>query len=249
VLRLGDGEGNILLSSLDGYPALQTYCLGRISRICFGLEGVVLDNAELFRDILFEAIDNADVIGGPQFDTIERSFSTPPEDLDVRGMCGMRGVYNALAERPPSGIDIWTSTWFSRWLLPAYDAILGEIECLGVITCYPELPELLRQKTRSPTVESYILPMQSSIARKPATGRANGHFPDVFYATLDRLASIPKNMVVIVAGGILAKAYCTRIKQQGGIAIDVGSVADIWMNIQSRPGMSENFVKRWRLQQ
>lgn len=53
--------------------------------------------------------------------------------------------------------------------------------------------------------------------------------------------------IYVVAAGILSKGYCTAIKERGGIGIDVGSIADVWMNVKSRPGMSSNFVEQWSL--
>ncbi len=43
----------------------------------------------------------------------------------------------------------------------------------------------------------------------------------------------------LVAGGILGKFYCGRIKGSGGVAIDVGSLVDMWMGAETRPGMSQ----------
>ncbi len=37
------------------------------------------------------------------------------------------------------------------------------------------------------------------------------------------------------------------IKARGGIAIDVGSIADVWMGITSRPGITADFVERWKI--
>lgn len=245
LIRLGDGEGNILFPKLGKYPRLNEYCLGRISRICFGHERVVLDDAELFTRQLDDAIETADLIGGPGWDSIAGRFSVTEESIDVRATCGMRVIYNTLAETGGYNNAMWASAWFSRSLLPHYQGLLQGVRSLGVISCYPELAEKLQRISGAREVRSYLLPTQASIAR--TIGTPNGHFPDVYLRTLDQLEKLSEPTVFIVAGGILAKAYCSAIKRRGGIAIDVGSVADVWMNVKSRPGITPEFVDKWRL--
>jgi hypothetical protein len=40
----------------------------------------------------------------------------------------------------------------------------------------------------------------------------------------------------LVAGGLLGKIYCDRIKRSGGVAIDIGSLIDAWLGAPTRPG-------------
>jgi hypothetical protein len=53
--------------------------------------------------------------------------------------------------------------------------------------------------------------------------------------------------VFLVAAGILGASYCNRIKQLGGIAINIGSVADVWAGVVTRPYHTERYLDRWRL--
>ena len=41
-------------------------------------------------------------------------------------------------------------------------------------------------------------------------------------------------MFFLVAAGFLGKIYCNEIKNKGGISIDIGSTADIWMGYSTR---------------
>ncbi|MBX9749866.1 MAG: hypothetical protein K5Q68_09655 [Roseococcus sp.] len=247
LIRLGDADGNVLLNCLGGRPALNEYCLNKISSIYFGNKKLMLDEHPFFAETVIEAMRHADVIGGPERATIARSFNTPYPDLDVRGMCGMRGVYNHLAANAadvPLEGKIWTSTWFSRSLLPHYFSLLKGQKFVGLITCYEELGPLIQARTEAAEVGSLLVPMQASIAN---VHRDIRHYPEVFHDILDRIDPPYQGAVYIVAAGILSKPYCTRIKQRGGIAIDVGSVADIWMGTASRPGMRAEMVDKWRL--
>lgn len=38
----------------------------------------------------------------------------------------------------------------------------------------------------------------------------------------------------VVAGGLLGKIYCERIRELGGIALDIGALADAWMGHDTR---------------
>lgn len=253
-VRLGDADGNALFVLKNKYPALADYCVKKISRIYFGNDDLMKDHIGFFTDSVIEAVEKADAVGGPVRGTIERSFHTPPRDLDVRGMCGMRGVYNYFGD----GYDLsklsgthWGSTWYSRSLLPHYFDILRDEPYVGFITCYDELAGLVQQKANIGRVETIPVPMQASIAyqtKKVSDMRKDiGHFPDAFPKILEAIKPPYPGCVYIIAAGILSKAYCTRVKELGGIAIDIGSVADIWMSFQSRPNAKDDLVAKWAL--
>lgn len=253
-IRLGDADGNVLLSGIDRYPALQQYCCSKISKIYFGNQNLMWEKRDFFRSIVLQAIEHADVVGAPEWGTIERSFSTPAASLDVRGMCGMRGVYNFLAEsdRSPSLRAItWASTWYSRSLLPSYFRLLNRLPYVGFVTCYENLGPLMAARCSIERNETFLVPMQASIAyqtkKSPHMAKDIGHYPEAYERILDSLRPPHPGAVYIVAAGILSKPYCTAIKSRGGIAIDVGSVADVWMSIRSRPSMSKELVDKWSL--
>jgi len=246
-IRLGDADGNALFPALDRYPHLTDYNLSKISQIYFGDKRVMVDSKNFFLEMVIDGIQNADLIGGPERGTIEKSFATAYADLDVRGMCGMRGVYNYLSEKGQHidlGSSIWASTWFSRALLPHYFDLLRDAPFVGFITCYEELPRLVQQRSNISTIESILVPMQASIAK---SNKNINHYPDAYPEILARIQPPAPGAIYIVAAGILSKAYCSKIKERGGIAIDIGSVADVWMGTISRPGMSTDLIDKWKL--
>lgn len=247
IIRLGDADGNVLFTELHKYPELTAYNLSKISQIYFGHKSVMVDHREFFAKVVVEAVQEADLVGAPEWGTIERSFSTALADLDVRGMCGMRGVYNYLAtsfDLRRLGNAIWASTWFSRALLPFYFSILDGLPFLGFVTCYPQLEEGFRRRIDLGRTETVIVPMQASVAK---VNRNICHYPDAYPSICERLQPPFDGAVYIVAAGILSKPYCTLIKQRGGIALDVGSVADVWMGSKTRPGMADSFIDKWKL--
>jgi hypothetical protein len=253
-IRLGDADGNVLLTGIERFEALQQYCCSKISKIYFGNADLMWRRRDFFRSIVLQAIEHADVIGAPDWRVIERSFSIPVGSIDVRGMCGMRGVYNFLAGsfQPERLRDVvWASTWYSRSLLPFYFELLERLPYVGFVTCYENLASRMAKRCSIGRTETFVVPMQASIAyqtkKSPDMTEDIGHFPGVYERILDSLLPPHKGAVYVVAAGILSKSYCSRIKERGGIALDVGSVADVWMNIRSRPSMSPDFVDRWAI--
>jgi hypothetical protein len=247
MIRLGDADGNVLFSCLGLYSKMSEYCLQKISKIYFGDKRVMPINIDFFAESVINSIKSADVIGGPERSTLAKSFHTPLPELDARGMCGMRGVYNYLAKDFDLKYienSIWASTWYSRSLLPYFEKILSNLPYLGLITCYPKLGERLKTKHGIGKVETIIVPMQASISKNE---KNINHYPDAYFKTLDAIRPPQQGAVYIIAAGILSKPYATMVKYRGGIAIDIGSTADIWMGEITRPGVKGDFVNIWRL--
>jgi hypothetical protein len=140
--------------------------------------------------------------------------------------------------------SIWTSTWISRALLPYFPILFSNRDFVGLITCYEELGGKIKSAHGVKEIGAYIVPMQASIAKKNSD---IGHYPEVFRKTIDSVSVPFPGALFIVAAGILSKPYCRRIKDLGGVAIDVGSSADVWMGVRSRPGMTSELVERWQL--
>ena len=69
-----------------------------------------------------------------------------------------------------------------------------------------------------------------------SNGVAGPHFPDRFTAIMADIAASPQQRRVwLVAAGILGKLYCDAVRRSGGVAIDIGSIADGWCGKLTRP--------------
>lgn len=249
-VRVSDGEGNLLPGSA-GFPVgdqLKEFCLGKISYIHFGDPAVITANAGFFGDMLQDAISSADVIGFPSFDTVLAGFDVPDPDKDVRALMGNRLAVTLswqLAREHAAGRFECSSAWFSRDLLPHYRRILEGQQHVGLVSVYPELATKLEGAFDIGKVHHVQVPVQAVFV--PTKERKNTqHYPDAMHRIISELQPVHEGMVYLVAAGLLGKKYCSTIKQRGGIAIDIGSIAEVWMGIQAR-GMSERFVERWTL--
>jgi hypothetical protein len=166
--------------------------------------------------------------------------------LDIRGACGtinaLRYAHVALSCAPPRRVI--TNCWFHRDLLPYYKEILQGTSKLGLIGCYPELPDRIRAAFGVGDVMFFPIPNQiSNTGRRPPLP----HYPDIFDRVMESLSTIAPGQVVLVAAGMLGKIYCNRIKQCGGIALDIGSVADVWVGRRARRYHDAAYLEKWAL--
>jgi len=60
------------------------------------------------------------------------------------------------------------------------------------------------------------------------------HFPHRYNEIINYINSNSYNRFFIVGGGPLGKIYCNEIKNNGGYALDVGSIIDLWAGLKTR---------------
>jgi len=108
--------------------------------------------------------------------------------------------------------------------------LLEELDEVSLITSQP-LKEVL-EKRFCLKVNLMAIPPR---AFDNESNEQTGHYPLVFKKILKELERDLSGKVFIVGAGPLGKIYCARIKENGGIALDMGAVLDSWGNFHSRP--------------
>lgn len=238
-IRMGDGEGNLLLDhvGLDAGMQLKAYCVDRISYIHFGDKYVTARAGEEFLNFIVDAVESADVIGIVGAQSIQSGFTKPEEEKDVRGIMGQRASA-ALALKYKNLTDIW----FNRSLLDRYDEIIGGQDIV-LISSYPQLSPILAKAFKA-TVDLIEVPTQA-VFHKPSERVDTKHYPDAMNRIVNQIDPLP-GQIFLVAAGLLGKMYSSLVKARGGIAIDIGSVPEIWLGIPAR-GLSADYIAKWRL--
>ena len=118
---------------------------------------------------------------------------------------------------------------------PFYAGLLGGLDFLGVISPHPELAGLLGARLGIARTLSHVIPGETRLVSLHGRRRPQeSHFPERYEQLMREIAVPHRGAVFLVAGGLLGKIYCDRIKQLGGIALDVGSVVDAWMGYNTR---------------
>jgi hypothetical protein len=239
MIRLGDGEARFLAltdpwaSSLIS-PREASCIVSVIWRNWFGQPIESADPADLtaLSARFVEALEGADILG----------VSTAPryeKDTFHRGYLALleRAVDRVVAIHP----EISLTHAFANILLhrrsPFYAELLSGLDFLGVISPHAGLAACLATQHRIAAHREYLVPGETRLPEVAQVRGAMPHFPDRYRQIMTDLRVPRPGAVYLVAAGLLGKIYCQRIRQLGGIAIDVGSVADAWMGFGTRPGL------------
>jgi Flp pilus assembly protein TadD len=119
---------------------------------------------------------------------------------------------------------------------------------VGVVGPHAELPARLAARFGIGRTAFYEVPGERRLPAK-LISKSDRHFPERYREIMRDLIVPERGAIFLVAAGLLGKVYCARIKALGGIAIDIGSLADGWMGYgrESRPGHFEGGPEDWVL--
>lgn len=243
VVRLGDGEGSFL-------PCPEAFAHHRLD-----------DQAHLFRtwwsqsatphDIAFleqaleEAVKHADIVGVPDLEQLIRQVKNlSDERLAQAEPRMMRGYVSALehvlgmAEASPGDRTLTSSHFheaFITWRL--WTPVLQRAGSCSLITCHSALAAHLERSFGIRVRHTHLLPPEAKWSNAFAETGSGRHYPDRFNELRDTLDVLPGELH-LVAAGVLGKIYCQWIKAAGGVAVDIGSVADYWCGYRTRYSIS-----------
>jgi hypothetical protein len=241
LIRLGDGEGGcVTLGPEDEARFAQLYRRNRaeLTAMWFGAafrpEETGFDR--LGRTLLRSALD-CDVVGIPYESWIDHEYRI----ASLRGVPSLTNILRALAgyDVGPPGLRCSSqAVHMELHRSGALAEIMRHAKRLSLISCLPELPELLRDSYGLEEVALYRIPGEQGSARALGPEAAAGtHFPDAYAKVMAELERPHHGRLFLVAGGILGKFYAATIKRHGGVALDIGSVVDGWARRSTRPGM------------
>jgi hypothetical protein len=241
MIRLGDGEGAFMRMSEEeeqrGFSHL--YARNRADRANVWFAGEIdlaesgfLKQALKLRDLVREV----DIIGVPYRSWVEHEYR-------LLSVVSVSTLVNALRVVDDIAGE---QQFFCRQDVHAHMKDIGELAKLvreqdeiGLISCHPGLPARLKDVMGVHDVEFHKLPGEKLFRAHLGEEAVSGvHFPDIFNRVMTALDRPLNGKLFLVAGGILGKFYCGRIKASGGVALDVGSVVDAWVGAATRPGIT-----------
>jgi hypothetical protein len=212
-IRLGDGEAQVLAGVMPDVTGV----LG----VAPNKEWNELEDDEYaaFRERMAESIRGADVVGVPD---LVQCLTGPVGYSEVGVTCVEVGVPE---ERiVPGGCDL-------GWALEISGQVDRLLErCTGIIG--PIDPRDLRRVSPDVTLNWLAVPGEL-LYYYDEGGLATSHW--------SRFESIVAHdyqpgQLWLVGAGVLGKVYCDAIKRAGAVAIDVGSVLDVWAGRQDTRG-------------
>ncbi len=249
LIRLGDGEGHFLPYDEQKRHAQKADQL--ISQKIWWGKGQMSSEAwEKIEPQYLAALEQADIIGIP--DPIRCSKVALRSQGDKAGESfesrGLLAVINRVIKQASfkeshhktvtPRLPLLTSCHIHTQLeeLGFWNLILDNIKSCSLISCHDSLPHLLQEQHGIHVQKFFHLPPENKYAQQMGLSASTDspHFPKQFEDICERLTVDGPGEVFIVAAGFLGKIYCHLIKQKGGIALDVGSVVDYWLNFKTR---------------
>ncbi|GGC48708.1 GT-D fold domain-containing protein [Chelatococcus reniformis] len=246
LIRCGDGESVVL-----GYPEFvhDTRFMGWM-RNFFGPHA---DRPEVFRSLrewLEWAVSCADVVGTfrEQIGDIERARQaalglgalrvlTDDQKVEINGIEWRlldhltRPLILEQCLRTTSNIHIKME---ESGLLKS---IAAEADRLNVITGN-DIKEKLEAAFPTTRIVQYRVPTEYKFEPvRDSWNDAEPHFPDVFNRIMDLIEQGDFEGVTFVGAGPCGKIYASAIKKAGGIALDIGSIMDVWAGRDTRSFM------------
>jgi hypothetical protein len=241
LIRMGDGEG--AFTKVDApdearYAPLYDWMRRDWHRALFGQTFNAKGTGyESLVDTLLDVSLEQDIVGVPYASWVDHEY----EIASIRGVPCVLNVHRsylaaaARGQRRPLVCD--QRIHINLHAEGHVEPILRRAGSVGVISCHSALPDKMKAAFGLSEVELFKIPGEKYTAGMRDQDQMSGeHFPFVFWDIIRRL-SVPHNgRVFMIAAGTLAKFYADTIKRHGGIALDLGSLVDGWLNISSRPG-------------
>ncbi|WP_288586685.1 hypothetical protein [uncultured Methylobacterium sp.] len=239
-IRLGDGEGAFIKISdedEDKYSELYRFTRKNRSDVWFG--GTIDIENSGFNRLALEihfAIDRADVVGVPPLHWLQYDYTI----CSATGMPSLVNVlrYFNLKSNTETQSYIHHASHIELYREGYLGEILREQSQVGLISCHAQAPDVLKRVFGFDDVEFYKTPGEKQNVHLLGELATEGqHYPDRFHHIMTALRRPLQGKLFLVAAGLLGKFYCDQIKLSGGIAIDIGSLIDGWMGIDTRPGV------------
>lgn len=226
MVRLGDGEFIIIK-----YPKFTPVarCKARINR-WFDADKLTLKEVKTIRNLIYKACRNADILGVP-------SVRERRQYGKWKNFCKMCFNYNLF----------WSKQIYYHFYQVVnldYRKILRHTDMIFCITCRDIRKEL--ERAFNVKVKLFLIPPEKFTYKRkgnnPGYNKYNGkpHYPDLYLDILKWIDSNPvKGRVCLIGAGGLGKYYCMRVKERGGIGLDIGALFDGWAGIKTRPYLKQ----------
>ncbi len=244
LIRLGDGEGHYLpyKASLQSFQAEDQQFS---QEIWWGKSLITTEKWQKIKALYHDAIAHANILGIPDPQRICRNLLEPglnkgELNRESRGLLAVMNTVESLSKtyKEAEEAPIISSCHIHSQLevLGFWELILAEIDECVLISSHPELPKWLLEKHAVKLSKEYLLPTEYKFAEQMGYDKSpeKPHFPDHFEFICRDITVAYPGQVFIVAAGFLGKMYCHLIRQRGGIALDVGSTADYWLQFKTR---------------
>jgi len=180
--------------------------------------------------------DNFDLQNSDFLRSFKESFKLRNVELDISYPAALRlaHLHRRLATFGFAAETIFCSAWL-HFQLSASGALAKMIrneQKIGLISSRPALAIEIKKRLNV-EVDYWEVPHLEDLTK--ACGGEGAHYPDAFNRTMESLKLDVPGQLFVVGASTFAKIYCQRIKELGGIGLDIGAACDTWLDMPSRP--------------
>ena len=234
IIRLGDGEGCFLPYAPQWAPH-QPLDQRATQLGWWGEQKFAGASADAFCERLQQAVGDADAIGLMPIGMIMGvlSFSAPRQ---ARGNLTALHYLDSGPRQLTDGKLLVSNNFpvdLDQWRL--FGPILSAASAVSVVSCH-DLSGYLRETHGVDVRRWFNIPEHkrfSAMFGRDDAARVSQFYPDIFEKILEDISPIPGE-VYLIAAGILGKIIAQRVRERGGCALDIGSLADYWAGYVTR---------------
>ena len=243
LIRLGDGEGNFL--EYEEWQEFQEADRQAIQKVWWGNTKINHDEWQKIQDDYLLAIQNTDILGIPGPHKFCRACQYQAEvkyqNKSFRGIVAiidnLLRAKDELTQNQKSELTLTSCHIHSQleiWGL--WPLILHQIHDCSVISCHEQISQFLLEKYGVRVSKLYKIPSEYKFSDlfDYQDQQEKPHYPDCFQKICSEITVNYPGEVFLVAAGFLGKIYCNIIKKKGGIALDIGSIVDYWLDYKTR---------------
>lgn len=251
-VRLGDGEGMVLACgpcpTEEETSYFQQHFGPGTDAPTILAAGVhlrqALASADLIgiRDDVWFADETLSELTGAEPDLAQRlrlGLSLRPAEKDIIDPFALRrlfGLYQWTRSELPHDASV-CSSWVCYDLAHHgfWEDLLSRCGQLGLIHCSPGLPAKLSQRFGIEVEYIPVPDMWISRAHWSGDDGSEDIYPAAFERVSARLSRPLHGKLFLVGAGIFGKHFMAQVKNNGGVAIDVGALLDAWDGRSTRP--------------
>ena len=247
LVRFGDGEGAFLSGhrstneERELHSKHQLYFLNR----WYG-DITLMENEEFqgYCAYLMSRVRDIDVIGLPEQSWLDHESSL----RNVATTCNCIRAVTAVADYAQKSCATNTSIHIDLEYRSLISSLIKEANRVVFVTSHSALASRVRSSLKladDVELDTILIPPAASDLSHTGYSIASSHFHSDYKRVVASIQEcIRPGVLVLVSAGFLGKGYCIQAKDAGGVALDIGSVSDLWMGFETRP----NFRGLQRLQ-
>jgi hypothetical protein len=241
-VRAGDGEA----ACLPYEPRLASHARADArdrERIWWGRPLTKAQRSRIAPSVA-RAIWDADCIGIPTIARFLRELRLDESDtlehsLTGRGLRSLLYCTERFSEMRSPGLPapVFTSCHLHQDLAiwNCYEELLDGARDVVLISCHPELADYARGRFGARIAANLVLPPDKvSGPLMGGTAHKSANFPDMLDLIIEKIGDLPRGRLVLVGAGYPGKLLVSIARERGGIALDLGSIFDYWLDLKTR---------------